>query len=66
MIKPIHLYICIIMFLLVDNVNSTTQNPTHKYNKRGKFIINLIATNAAGSNAQMSTVRVIGYDQIYG
>lgn len=46
--------------------NSTTQNPTHKYNKRGKFIINLIATNAAGSNAQMSTVRVIGYDQIYG
>lgn len=43
--------------------NSTTQNPTHTYTQRGKFAINMAATNAAGTGvATAATVRVVGYE----
>jgi len=43
--------------------NSTTQNPTHTYTQRGKFTINMAATNADGTGvATASTVRVVGYE----
>jgi len=48
--------------------NSTTQNPTHQYKKRGKYTIYLTATNAGGSGSTAGTnssVRVYGYDYHY-
>jgi hypothetical protein len=43
--------------------NSTTQNPTHTYTQRGKFTINMAATNAGGTGvATAATVRVVGYE----
>jgi PKD repeat protein len=46
--------------------NSTTQNPTHQYLKRGKFDIYLTATNAGGSNTTAVTnVKVVGYENYY-
>lgn len=43
--------------------NSTTQNPTHQYLKRGKWDIILTATNAGGSGTSAATsVRVAGYE----
>jgi hypothetical protein len=46
--------------------NSTTQNPTHQYAKRGKFDIYLTATNAGGSGTTGATsVRVTGYENYY-
>ena len=33
-----------------DKSTSTTQNPTHKYTKAGKYTVSLIVKNAAGSN----------------
>jgi PKD repeat protein len=45
------------------SANATTQNPQHRYNKRGAFIIILTATNGAGSNvSQPITVKVTGYE----
>jgi PKD repeat protein len=47
-------------------VNSTTQNPTHTYTKRGKFTINMAATNTGGTDAaDASSVRVVGYENYY-
>ena len=46
--------------------NSTTQNPTHQYLKRGKFDIYLTATNAGGSGTTGATsVKVVGYENYY-
>jgi PKD repeat protein len=47
--------------------NSTTQNPTHQYLKRGKFDIYLTATNAggSGSTANPTSVKVVGYENYY-
>jgi hypothetical protein len=46
--------------------NSTTQNPSHQYVKRGKFDIYLTATNAGGSGTTGATsVRVTGYENYY-
>ena len=46
--------------------NSTTQNPTHQYLKRGKWDIILTATNAGGSGTSGATsVRVTGYEYYY-
>ncbi len=43
--------------------NSTTQNPTHQYVKRGRWNIDLTATNAGGSGVSSTTqVRVVGYE----
>jgi PKD repeat protein len=43
--------------------NSTTQNPSHQYLKRGKWDIILTATNAGGSSTtSASSVRVYGYE----
>ena len=43
--------------------NSTTQNPSHQYLKRGKFDIILTATNAGGSGTSGATsVKVVGYE----
>jgi hypothetical protein len=43
--------------------NSTTQNPTHQYLKRGKFDIYLTATNAGGSGSTGATsIKVYGYE----
>ena len=43
--------------------NSTTQNPTHQYLKRGKWDIILTATNAGGSGTTGTTsVKVVGYE----
>jgi PKD repeat protein len=49
------------------SVNSTTQNPTHQYLKRGKFDIYLTATNAggSGSTANPTSVKVVGYENYY-
>ncbi len=33
-----------------DGTSSTSQNPTHKYSKTGKYTVKLTVTNAAGSN----------------
>ncbi|HII92149.1 MAG TPA: PKD domain-containing protein [Methanosarcina sp.] len=33
-----------------DGTTSTSQNPTHKYSKAGKYTVKLTVTNAAGSN----------------
>lgn len=46
--------------------NSTTQNPTHQYLKRGKWDIILTATNAGGSGTSAATsVKVVGYENYY-
>jgi PKD repeat protein len=47
--------------------NSTTQNPTHQYTKRGKYDIYLTATNAGGSGttATATSVKVVGYENYY-
>jgi len=46
--------------------NSTTQNPTHLYTKRGIFTINLAAANAGGTGiATAQTVRVVGYENLW-
>jgi PKD repeat protein len=46
--------------------NSTTQNPTHSYTKRGMFTINMAATNAGGTGvATAQTVRVVGYENLW-
>ena len=43
--------------------NSTTQNPTHQYLKRGKWDIILTATNAGGSGTTTATsIKVAGYE----
>jgi PKD repeat protein len=43
--------------------NSTTNNATHKYTKRGVYQITLNATNAAGSNiSESQQVRSFGYE----
>jgi PKD repeat protein len=43
--------------------NSTTQNPSHQYLKRGKWDIVMTATNAGGSSTtSASSVRVYGYE----
>jgi PKD repeat protein len=44
--------------------NGTTQNATHKYTKRGRFSVNLLSSNAGGSNITptASTVRIVGYE----
>lgn len=43
--------------------NTTTQNATHQYTKRGKWNITLTATNSAGSNTSDATaMRVFGYE----
>jgi len=43
--------------------NSTTQNPSHQYLKRGKWDIVLTATNAGGSGTTGTTsVKVVGYE----
>ena len=45
--------------------NSTTQNPSHQYLKRGVFTINMAATNAGGTGvATAQTVRVVGYQDV--
>ena len=46
--------------------NSTTQNPSHQYLKRGKCDIVLTATNAGGSGTTGATsVKVVGYENYY-
>jgi PKD repeat protein len=46
--------------------NSTTQNPSHQYLKRGKWDIVLTATNAGGSGTTGATsVKVVGYENYY-
>jgi PKD repeat protein len=46
--------------------NSTTQNPSHQYTKRGKWDIVMTATNAGGSSTTAATaVRVTGYENYY-
>lgn len=46
--------------------NSTTQNPTHTYTKRGIYTINMAATNAGGAGvATASSVRVVGYENLW-
>jgi PKD repeat protein len=46
--------------------NSTTQNPSHQYVKRGKWDIVLTATNAGGSGTTGATsVKVTGYENYY-
>jgi hypothetical protein len=46
--------------------NSTTQNPSHTYTKRGQYSINLAATNAGGTGiATAQTIRVVGYENYY-
>jgi len=46
--------------------NSTTQNPTHQYTKRGIYTINLAAINAGGTGvATAQTVRVVGYENLW-
>jgi PKD repeat protein len=46
--------------------NSTTQNPSHQYTKRGKWDIYLTATNAGGSGATGATsIKVAGYENYY-
>ena len=48
------------------SANSTTQNPTHQYLKRGQWSIILTATNAGGSGTSSATnVKVIGYENYY-
>ena len=43
--------------------NSTTQNPSHQYLKRGKWDIVMTATNAGGSSTTSATsVKVVGYE----
>lgn len=43
--------------------NTTTQNATHQYTKRGAWNVILTATNAAGSNTTTATkVKVFGYE----
>jgi len=45
--------------------NSTTQNPSHQYLKRGVFTINMAATNAGGTGvAAAQAVRVVGYQDV--
>ena len=46
--------------------NSTTQNPTHQYTKRGIYTINMDASNAFGKGvATAQTVRVVGYENLW-
>jgi PKD repeat protein len=47
--------------------NGTTQNATHKYTTRGKFSINLLCSNAGGSNTTPTagTVRIVGYENLW-
>jgi hypothetical protein len=46
--------------------NSTTQNATHQYLKRGNWNIQLIAGNAYGNNTSViQAERVVGLDQLY-
>jgi PKD repeat protein len=46
--------------------NSTTQNPTHQYTKRGIYTINMEASNANGKGvATAQTVRVVGYENVW-
>jgi PKD repeat protein len=46
--------------------NSTTQNPTHQYTKRGIYTINMEASNAFGKGvATAQTVRVVGYENVW-
>lgn len=48
------------------SANSTTQNPSHQYLKRGKFNIFMTATNAGGDGATGATsIRVVGYENYY-
>ncbi len=48
------------------SANSTTQNPTHQYTKRGAYNVYLTATNAGGSGSTGATViRVVGYENAY-
>jgi hypothetical protein len=44
--------------------NGTSANTTHEYLKRGKFAINLLASNAFGSNMTpaAATVRMVSYE----
>ena len=46
--------------------NGTTQNATHKFTTRGMFSVNLLCSNAGGSNTTptASTVRVVGYANV--
>jgi PKD repeat protein len=43
------------------SANSTTENPTHEYTKRGDWAIMLTVTNGAGSDSENATVRVVGW-----
>jgi PKD repeat protein len=46
--------------------NTTTNNATHKYVKRGVYQVTLNATNSAGVNVSASKqVRVLGYEIYY-
>lgn len=46
--------------------NDTTQNPTHRYNRLGRYNVQLTATNAAGSGTSaVFPVRVIGFQNYY-
>ncbi|AKB53505.1 cell surface protein [Methanosarcina barkeri MS] len=42
-----------------DGTSSTEKNPTHKYSKAGKYTVNLMATNAAGSNTATKSKYII-------
>ncbi len=44
-----------------DGINSTQQNPTHKYSKAGNYTVTLTANNSAGSNkiTKPSYIKVI-------
>lgn len=39
----------------------TSQNPSHKYTKRGTFNVSLTTTNLAGSHTTSAVIRIIGY-----
>jgi PKD repeat protein len=48
-----------------DGTTSTAQNPVHRYNNTGRYLINLTATNAAGSNVSVNQQAVIIGEEIY-
>uniref|UniRef100_UPI0034E08AB1 PKD domain-containing protein n=1 Tax=Methanosarcina spelaei TaxID=1036679 RepID=UPI0034E08AB1 len=42
-----------------DGTSSTSQNPTHKYSKAGKYTVKLTVTNAVGSNTLTKSKYII-------
>ena len=46
--------------------NGTTNNPTHKYTKRGIFPVFLLSSNAYGNNTSATqNIRVVGYENLW-